>query len=63
LEGFARATGPYGQTSGPHSTCGTSTEGMVGMQKKHLFTLVVLCVALASIAMFLGGLPWDSIPR
>jgi hypothetical protein len=31
----------------------------VGMQKRKLVTLVVLIVALAAIAMFVGGLPWD----
>ena len=31
------------------------------MQKRKLVLLVVLLVVLAAIAMFVGGLPWDSL--
>lgn len=31
------------------------------MQKKQLVTLAVLCLVLAAIAMFVGGLPWDGL--
>ena len=31
------------------------------MQKKQILTLAVLCLVLAAIAMFVGGLPWDGL--
>jgi hypothetical protein len=31
------------------------------MQKKQIVTLAVLCLALAAIAMLVGGLPWDGL--
>lgn len=31
------------------------------MQKKQVVTLAMLCLVLAAIAMFVGGLPWDGM--
>jgi hypothetical protein len=42
------------------SKCGTS-EKELGMEKRKLVTLVVLCVVLGMIAMLVGGLPWDGL--
>jgi hypothetical protein len=42
------------------SKCGTSAKEL-GMQRRKLITLVVLCVVLVAIAMLVGGLPWDGL--
>jgi hypothetical protein len=31
------------------------------MQKRTIVKLVALCLLLAAIAMFVGGLPWDGL--
>lgn len=59
-EGFSPAFRPYGDEKRPALPLRQLHKG-ARMQKKQLVTLAVLCLALAAIAMFVGGLPWDGL--